>query len=173
MWLSRCLRPKFVHPISPALRAALLVPLFREGRRAVYFHEKDAEHLARWKPQIVAGYLAQLMTSEAEPTHAIVVITHPGEPFTPTHRDQLWNRFRVPIFQQIIDQRGRLIAYECEAHGALHVLNQAAALELGELRDDACACGKQATLLVLEDSQRTLTVTRSESVCPSAPVATT
>jgi len=171
MWLARFWRPKFVHPISPGLRAAILVSLFREGRRATYWGERDRERLAQWKPQILAGYLAQLINSDAQPTHAVVVLTHPGQSLDAAGRDELWNRFRVPAFQQIVDERGRLIAYECEAHDALHVAS-AAAHELGIIRDDMCACGKAATLLVPNDGQRTLTVTRSESVCPSDPVAT-
>ncbi len=173
MWLARCLRPKFAHPISPSLRAAVLVPLFREGRRAVYWNERDAGRLARWKPQLLAGYFAQLVGCEVRPSHAVVVFTHPGQSFPAADRDQLWRRFRVPIFQQIVDERGRLIAYECEAHDAFHVVSAPAAGEIGTIRDGSCACGKPALLLVLDDRQRTLTVTRSESVCPPAPVATT
>ena len=171
MWLSRFWRPKFVHPISPALRAAVLVPLFREARRAVYWDERDRGRLARWKPQILTGYLGQLINSDAQPTHAVVVLTHPGQSVDAAERDQLWNRFRVPVFQQIVDERGRLIAYECEAHDALHVAS-AVAHELGTIRDDICPCGKEALLLVPHDGQRTLTVTRYGSVCPPDPVAT-
>jgi hypothetical protein len=171
MWLSRFWRPKFVHPISGALRAAVLVPLFREGRRVVYSKEQDRERLARWNPQVIAGYFTQLINLEAQPTHALVVLTHPGQSLSATDRDQLWNRFRVPVFQQIVDERGRLIAYECEAHDALHVAS-AMAHELGTIRDGMCPCGKAAMLLVPDDDHRTLTVTRSESICPPDPVAT-
>jgi hypothetical protein len=172
MWLSRFWRPKFVRPISYGLRAAVLAPLFRETRRAVYWDERDRGRLARWKPQILAGYLAQLITSDAQPTHAVVVLTHPGQSLSPADRDHVWDRFRVPVFQQIVDERGRLIAFECEAHDALHVVFPAAAQELGTIRQDVCACGKQTMLLVPGEDQRTLTVTRSESVCPPDPVAT-
>jgi hypothetical protein len=172
MWLSRFWRPKFVHPISGALRTAVLVPLFREGRRVVYWEERDHERLARWNPHVIAGYLSQLINVEAQPTHAVVVLTHPGQSLSPTDRDQLWDCFRVPVFQQIVDERGRLIARECEAHDAMHVVSQAAAQELGTIRQDVCPCGKQAMLLIPNDGQRTLTVTRSESVRPPDPVAT-
>jgi hypothetical protein len=147
MWLARFWRPGFFHPIQPSPRTAVLVPLFREGRRAVYFDQKHPERLARWMPQIVAGYLSQLMAIDASPTHAVVILTHPGEILTDADRDCLWNRFRVPLFQQIIDIRGRLIAYECEAHGPLHVVSETAAQQLGAMRNRLCACGKQTNLL--------------------------
>jgi hypothetical protein len=172
MWLSRFWRPKFVHPISGTLRTAVLAPLFRESRRVVCWEEQDRERLARWNPQVIAGYLSQLTDVEAQPTHALVVLTHPGQSLSPTDRDQLWNRFRVPVFQQIIDEGGRLIACECEAHDAMHVVSPAVAQELGTIRQEVCRCGKQAMLLVPNDRQRTFTVTRSEPVFPPDPVAT-
>jgi hypothetical protein len=172
MWLSRFWRPKFVHPISPGLRAAVLAPLFRQTRRAVYWDERDRHRLSAWKPQILAGYLAQLIVSDAQPTHAVVVLTHPGQSLSPADRDKVWDLFRVPVFQQIVDERGRLIACECEAHDALHVVSLAAAQELGAIRQDLCACGKQTMLLFPCNDQRTLTMTRSDSVCPPDPVAT-
>jgi hypothetical protein len=172
MWLSRFWRPKFVNPISGALRTAVLVPLFRGGRRAVYWGEEDRERLARWDPQVIAGHLAQLINVEAQPTHALVVLTRPGQSLSAADRDQLWNRFRVPVFQQIIDEGGRLIACECEAHDAMHVMSPVVAQDLGTIRQEVCRCGKQAMLLVSNDRQRTLTVTRSEPVFPPDPVAT-
>ncbi len=173
MWLSRCLHPAFVRPISSRLRTAVLVPLFRDGRRVACFSEWDAERLAHWKPQILAGYLSQLIDCPAQPTHALVVVTHPGQWLSPADRDRLWKRFGVPVFHQIVDRDGTLVAAECEAHADLHVASVAAACEIGTVRRQLCACGKETELLIPGDGQRTLTVTRSESVCPSAPVATT
>ena len=36
-------------------------------------------------------------------------------------RERLWRRFAVPVFEQLLDDEGRLVAYECEAHAGLHV----------------------------------------------------
>jgi hypothetical protein len=173
MWFSRFWRPKFVHPISSGLRAVVLVPLFRDGRKTAYRSKNEAARQTRRKPQILAGYLAQLLACGAEPTHAVAVLTHPGQALYAADRDRLWNRFGVPIFQQIVDRRGGLIALECEAHGALHVADEPSALELGAIREDICPCGKQGLLLEPDDRQRALRVTRSEAVSPSAPIAST
>jgi hypothetical protein len=36
-------------------------------------------------------------------------------------RDGLWRRFAVPVFEQLLDNDGRVFASECEAHAGLHV----------------------------------------------------
>jgi hypothetical protein len=168
MWFSRWRRPKFVHPISPPPpRTAVLVPLFRG---VTVFSESEQERLALWEPQAIAASLAQLLRIQAQPTHAVIVLTRPGEFLAAVGRDQLWERFHVPVFEQIIDRDGTLLAYECEAHHALHVVSGAVT---GEIRRERCQCGKDVDLLFPEAGQCTLTVTRSESVCPPAPVATT
>ena len=167
MWFSHWRRPKFVHPISPAPRTAVLLPLFRGVE---VFEESEPERLAVWKPQAIAATLAQLLRIRADPTHAVIVLTRPGEFLAGTGRDQLWDRFHVPVFEQIIDHDGTLLAYECEAHYALHVMSGEVT---GVIRRERCLCGKEVDLLFPEMGQCTLTVTRSESVCPPAPVATT
>jgi hypothetical protein len=173
MWFSRWRRPKFVHPISPPPRTAVLLPLFRESRGVASFDESEQERLALWKPQAIAASLAQLLRITAEPTHAVIVLTRPGEFLAGGERDRLWERFHIPIFEQVIDRDGTLLAYECEGHYALHVAGDAGAALLGTVRREHCPCGKEADLLFPEPGQCTLTVTRSESVCPPSPVATT
>jgi hypothetical protein len=37
------------------------------------------------------------------------------------HRDLLWRRFGVPVFEELMDSQGRILASECEAHDGLHV----------------------------------------------------
>jgi hypothetical protein len=42
--------------------------------------------------------------------------------FIDTHnRDELWRRFGVPLFEELMDSEGRILASECEAHDGLHV----------------------------------------------------
>jgi hypothetical protein len=36
-------------------------------------------------------------------------------------RERLWRRFGVPVFEQLIDDDGRIFASECEAHEGLHI----------------------------------------------------
>jgi hypothetical protein len=158
--------------MSPAPRTAVLVPGFRLRRGMLFFDEQHRADVARWKPQAVAGFLDQIMHIQAAPTHAIVAFSSPGCPLTDADRDRLWRRFHVPIFEQIIAADRRLLAYECEAHSALHVVCPPEEVPAGEVRRGRCRCGKDADLLVPEPVQRTLTVTRSESVCPPSPVAT-
>jgi hypothetical protein len=36
-------------------------------------------------------------------------------------RDAIWRRFGVPVFEQVLDDEGRIFASECEAHIGLHI----------------------------------------------------
>ena len=40
-------------------------------------------------------------------------------------RERLWRRFAVPIFEQLVDEQGRVFATECEAHEGVHVSDDA------------------------------------------------
>ena len=54
---------------------------------------------------------------------------------SPIERDGLWKRYGVPMFEHMIGMDGELLAWECETHSGLHIVEQNAVFELvgGEL----------------------------------------
>jgi len=58
-------------------------------------------------------------------------------------RDALWQAFRVPVYTILLDRKGRLLAYECEAQDGLHVAEERCDEMKPELLDKApCECGR-------------------------------
>jgi len=167
-------RPKFVHPVSPAPRTAVLSRLFRPSRRVVCFNPDDMDEVRKWHPESVAGYLEQVETAWVEPTHSLVVFTSRDLPLSETDRERLWRRFQIPVFEQMITPDGELIAFECEGHEGLHLACSLDDVPAGTVRHGRCRCGEEVTRLFpfeLPDDQCTFTVTRSESRRPAASVA--
>ena len=54
---------------------------------------------------------------------------------TPMERDGLWERHGVPMFEHLIGMDGKLLAWECETHSGLHIIENNAIFTLydGEL----------------------------------------
>ncbi|HEV2444886.1 MAG TPA: hypothetical protein VGS58_03150, partial [Candidatus Sulfopaludibacter sp.] len=53
---------------------------------------------------------------------AVFVTCRPADPLPgDSQRDALWDMFRVPVLAMLLDTRGRLLAFECEAQNGLHV----------------------------------------------------
>jgi hypothetical protein len=91
----------------------------------------------------------------------IVLTDLSGPGLTSRHRDLLWRAFHVPIYEQLRDWDGEVIARECEAHDGLHLISGTdARIENGELRvhnrrthieasiiADPCDCGTETVRL--------------------------
>lgn len=119
-------KPVFRYPVGAAPRTAVLAPWFRAKDAVRVFPEGWCEDAARFAPAAIAGTRPQLLGLAAagapELTHAVIVLSQPGEPpLTPAERQQLWRAFRVPVFTQLVEASGRLLAAECEAHDGLHL----------------------------------------------------
>src|SRR5258708_38267618 len=66
--------------------------------------------------------LAQASAAGARASHVIYPMHASGGPFlSPSERDILWELFQVPIYVLILDLKGRVLAYECEAQSGLHL----------------------------------------------------
>ena len=54
---------------------------------------------------------------------------------SPIERDGLWLRHGVPMFEHLVGMDGALLAWECETHSGLHVMEENVVFELvqGEL----------------------------------------
>lgn len=72
--------------------------------------------------------------------------TLPGE----VERNTLWELFQVPIFAMLLDRKGRVLAYDCEAQCGMHVNASYA----GPLSDTAvCECGRPGRKLPARETQ--------------------
>jgi hypothetical protein len=86
-------------------------------------------------------------------THALIAVFRPGEKLlTEGERERFWRVFGVPIFEQIVDRDGQLMASECEAHNGLHVDSAEVELKSFEsegyqLDETACGCGRKSRRL--------------------------
>lgn len=138
-------------------KMAVLSPWFRVNRSARVFPEVSLEILVRFRPGVIAGpvaalrELARLVLQEASavplPDFGILAFTGPAlEPLTDDDRDLFWRAFQVPVFEQYRDQRGELVAAECEAHQGLHLLARDTPIDLDDVKivKGLCSCGMKS-----------------------------
>ena len=131
----------FFHPVSPAPRTALLEDWSMRsgiwqmaGVRTISCGSgaEWLERLERFQPESIAAspnrllLLADLKRSGrlALPSvrHSLIMQFELGEAWiTEEEREQLWEVFQVPLFEQLCDHRGRVLAHECEARQGLHI----------------------------------------------------
>jgi hypothetical protein len=135
----------FQYPLGAAPRTAVLVPWFRSGSRVRVFRDWSAE-AAAFRPAALAATSAQVLALAAEPialTHALIVFAMPRAPLlTAEERDRLWRAFGVPVFEQVVNRSGDLLAAECEAHDGLHVAAMSQAMQSNySVRLARCGCG--------------------------------
>lgn len=135
----------FIHPIDPAPRTAILAPGFRETRLVHTFPQGWNERSRRFNPASVAGPLDKLQAMARDPwpiEQAVVVFSYAGAAgLSEDDRELLWNAFGVPVFEQYLSPKNRLLASECDAHCGLHVVS---GCEGFRLEDEVCACGNPA-----------------------------
>lgn len=118
-------------PASPSVRAALLgngtwaedLPSFPEGRW---------RELLAFGPQALVGATPVMLRAAAMMFRgelplttldcAVFVITQVGAPvLAEADREILWRAFLLPVFELCVDNKGKLIAAECEAHDGWHL----------------------------------------------------
>jgi hypothetical protein len=116
---------------------------WRRRIRHPFFPELAAEPAAnaRRRSKALAGTFAELTGAAARGAgarRAVYVLTSVREPLSDCQRDELWRLFQVPVYA-LVQRRGCVEAWECEAHSGLHLA------ESGE--EIACACGRPGTKL--------------------------
>jgi hypothetical protein len=99
---------------------------------------------------VLAGSFEELEAAAsrgASASHAVFLIqSEHAPPAGPRQRDLLWKWFRVPSYLLVLDARGRLAAYECEAQEGLHVPHPAA---VDVAQTDLCPCGRPGPRITL------------------------
>jgi hypothetical protein len=141
-------KPVLVYPIPPAPPTAILVDGFRSSGNIRVFAKGWSEEVANFQPAAIAAAPAQLDALCGTPIpslrNALIALVRPNEPrLTEEDRERLWRAFRVPVFEQRIDESGCLLAAECEAHDGLHVESPGVPAQSGEVLETApCGCGR-------------------------------
>ena len=95
------------------------------------FDPSSIGSLRQFRPEALAGSLDALkQLGPAAPDRAVIVLTSLEDgSLCEAERELLWRIFEVPIFEQRIGADGSLLAWECEAHEGLHVVEENAIFE--------------------------------------------
>lgn len=123
------------------------------------------EETERFAPASLAATFDQLVAitphAATSLTHALIVLAGPDGPqLTHQRRDRLWQTFGLPVFEQIVDTSGRLLATECEMHQGLHIegpdfrLPHRPVWGIVETSEGPCPCGRITPRVSLRIPQR-------------------
>jgi hypothetical protein len=136
---------RFVHPMDPMPRTAILAPGFQETKLARVFPAGWNEAASRFQPTSIAGppeQLRRIARQGLEPQHSVVAFTYEGqEGLTSADRELFWKTFGVPLFEQLLSAGNELIAMECDAHDGLHLVGDFENLRAGR---SVCSCANPA-----------------------------
>ena len=145
-------KPVLVYPIPPAPPTAILLGGFRAAGNTRVFENGWSEEAANFAPAAIAGTPAQLraLPSAIPIRNALIALVRPSDPcLSEDDRTSLWRAFRVPIFEQRLDESCNLLASECEAHDGLHVASPQASPRSGEVLEiSPCGCGRTTPRLI-------------------------
>ena len=127
-------RPRIVHPFHASLRPAAAATA-KALSPALY---GDFEGLLR------AG------RNGARVERAVFPLRRPEDPFlSDEQRHELWNLFHAPVYVLLVDGRGEVIGYECEAQEGIHLAEEyAAGPVLGDVEAKLCECGREGPRLM-------------------------
>ena len=102
----------FTYPLKPA------PPLAVYEQLEAFPSEPGPEALTVALP---SGLLPLAARWNWSPSYAIVVFTGPfWGILTNEERDNVWDRWGVPVYEYRLDSEGSVIAQECDAHDGLH-----------------------------------------------------
>ena len=138
---------RFVHPLAPPPRTAILVPDFHSTRLVRVFPEGWSQEVEKFAPAAIAApfdVLVQLADAGVTITHAVIPLAwDPSTFLTEEQRETLWQAFGAPIFEQYLGANNVLLASECEAHSSLHVTPA----YTGPVSRCKCPCGSNVRRL--------------------------
>ena len=140
---------RFLHPVDPAPRTAILAPGFEQTNLIRVFAAGWNERAARFRPASIAAgidLLRELARTGLVLDHSVVAFTRESEPGLATEdRDLFWRAFGVPVYEQVLGANNRLLASECEAHAGLHIVTRCAGFKI---ETEPCPCGNAALRVV-------------------------
>jgi len=156
--------PVLAYPLEPAPRTAVLGLATRSEPNIFSFPAWTVKQLRDCRPQALAGSYEDLETVASlrdqgflplpELSFPLVVFINTGAlRLSAEQHHGLWRKYCLPVFEQIRDQQGRLIAWECEARQGFHF---DAGITVGHrgLHHDVtpCGCGRHDARIQLCES---------------------
>lgn len=141
------------YPVLPCPPIAVFSARFALNPPAVSL--SHPAELSRAGALTAAGPLSVLYEIDPavwKPEYPVIVLSRVHEGLlSEEDRDQLWDRFGVPVFEYLLDAAGQIVAEECEAHEGLHLRRGVWDEVPGTLTREPCPCGKTTPrLLTLE-----------------------
>lgn len=140
---------RFPYPVDPCPSIGVFLRHF-VGAPPVLTME-DVRELEESNAESVAAPLSLLRTINTDywrPEFPMIVLSRVDRGLLgEADRDFLWDRFRVPVFEYLMDASGTIVARECEAHDGLHVESGVQNLRGPRIRD-GCGCGRSTPRLV-------------------------
>ncbi len=145
--------PQLHYPLPGRPRVAVLAARLRSGGGVRCFPQWTCHQLMRAAPETIAAPLKDLLEVARLRDEGflpglnlelplIVLSSLRSGPMTPEERSRLWNAFGLPFYEQLRDDEGRLLAYECDARAGFHWVGEES-LERAP-RPQRCACGLPA-----------------------------
>ena len=137
---------RFVHPVRPAPRTAILVPGFEETSTIRVFPGGWSRQAERFRPASIAAplqLLRKLAAAGIALEHTLIALTYQGEPgLNADDRAFLWEDFGVPVYEQVLGRENQLLAAECDAHNGLHLVAGSEPEHVdARLETEPCGCG--------------------------------
>ena len=133
-------RRRLFFPLPSIPKTALVSPGYWPRRNVRNFADPWQPAMSRWTPEAIHGPcdtlrgfaegIAHGYTWIPPLRHSITVETGIIEgPLSEADRDFFWRAFGVPVYQQFMGFAGELLAFECEAHDGLHMVEENALIE--------------------------------------------
>lgn len=147
--------PALEYPLFPAPRVAVLGARLRPQTGVRSFPQWTPQQLMAYEPMALAGSYYELSTVARQMGTGQLYLPRLRFPllvFTSLHQallssdrhEQLWQWFRLPVFEQIRGEGCELLAYECEAREGFHLAEGVAAARVrGVLLHETCPCGSE------------------------------
>jgi hypothetical protein len=117
-------RRMFRYPLEPCPRVAVLCDTLQVPPDCFQMPERTSLGPFSIEAETIAAPASSLLYISADwkPSFPLVVFTGTRYGFLDDgDRHEIWRRFAVPVFEQLLDDEGRVLAFECEAHIGLHV----------------------------------------------------
>jgi hypothetical protein len=135
-------KPQRLHlPLELPGPIALLDEGFEAERNMREFRSTDIESARHYRPRTLVVPLGTAISIADRKMRglldfpsldaAMVVLTRLDDsPLAWHHRDLLWRAMGVPVFEQMRGWDGTVIAWECEVHDGLHIVESAAITDI-------------------------------------------
>jgi hypothetical protein len=142
------LKPRFLYPgLAPGRLAFVGKFPIRPGQVFLEFPHGWDKSLLK---QLAGAFVVETpllasrpsWTRHLQPTHTVIAISQRPGQLSEAVRDSVWRDWGVPVLEQVMNQRGRVVASECLNRLGWHLTQEA------ELDHATCPCGSRQPLIL-------------------------